>query len=198
MRPREILANWLLCATLEAIEGRKLMFYSDPVGGVEIIRDEATEQTWPTEHVYVSQYSTGPDAKALILDAIKHKQSKGEPYCRGKTLIVFLDTPRGRAVASNRGRKGVAEPAALRSRVGCRFFHASGRGLRYGLTMLDPTQENAPLFCCGSIKTLRLGSGADAIAGKGRRNSPMVCDTMSISRIRAGQAMATTRGYLPA
>lgn len=42
MRPREMLANWLLCATLQQIEGRELMFYSDPVGAGGIIRDEAT------------------------------------------------------------------------------------------------------------------------------------------------------------
>ena len=65
-----ILANWLLCATFETIENRKLMFYSDPVGGDGVIRDEATGRTWQTEHVYVSQHSTGPNAKTLILDAI--------------------------------------------------------------------------------------------------------------------------------
>jgi hypothetical protein len=45
MRPREMLANWLLCATFETIEGRELMFYSDPIGGDGLIRDEATEKT---------------------------------------------------------------------------------------------------------------------------------------------------------
>jgi hypothetical protein len=39
-RPRELLANWLLCAMSEKIEGRKLLFYSDPTGGDGIIRDE--------------------------------------------------------------------------------------------------------------------------------------------------------------
>jgi hypothetical protein len=62
-------------------------------GGDGIIRDEATEETWQTEHVYVSQHSTGPDAMTLILGAINHKQANGAAYCRGKTLVVFLDTP---------------------------------------------------------------------------------------------------------
>lgn len=93
MRPREMLANWLLCAAVEAIENRKLLFYSDPIGGDGIIRDEVTGETWQTEHVYVTQHSPGPNAKALILDAIAHKQIDGAPYCRGKTLVVFLDTP---------------------------------------------------------------------------------------------------------
>lgn len=30
MRPREMLANWLLCATFKATQSRKLTFYSDP------------------------------------------------------------------------------------------------------------------------------------------------------------------------
>jgi hypothetical protein len=83
MRPREMLANWLLCATFEKVENRKLLFYSDPIGGDGIIRDEATGETWQTEHVYVSQHSTGPDAKALILDATSHKQRNGAAYCGG-------------------------------------------------------------------------------------------------------------------
>jgi hypothetical protein len=64
MRPREMLANWLLCATIEAIDHRQLIFHgcSHPIGGDGVIEDVATSQTWPTEHVYVSQYSTGADA----------------------------------------------------------------------------------------------------------------------------------------
>ena len=110
MRPREMLANWLLCATFEAIEKRELMFYSDPIGGDGIIRDEATGDTWQTEHIYVSQHSTGPDAKALILDAINHKQANGAAYCRGKTLVVFLDTPAAGRWFPNEVAKALPSP----------------------------------------------------------------------------------------
>jgi hypothetical protein len=110
MSPRELLANWLLCAMSEKIEGRKLLFYSDPIGGDGIIRDEATGETWPTGHIYVSQHRTGPDAKTLILDAINHKQRNGAAYCRGKTLVVFLDTPAAGVWFPNEVAKALPNP----------------------------------------------------------------------------------------
>src|SRR5262245_47994634 len=94
MRSREILANWLLCATINAIEGRRLTFSSDPTGGDGIVRDEDTGETFPTEHVMVPRQKGGDnaDAQALILEAIELKRSKGgEAYASGKTLVVFLD-----------------------------------------------------------------------------------------------------------
>jgi hypothetical protein len=146
MRPREMLANWLLCATFETIEHRELMFYSDPIGGDGLIRDEATEKTWQTEHVYVSQHSTGPDAKALILDAINHKQSNGEAYCRGKTLVVFLDTPAAGLWSPNEVAKALPNPLLFAAVWVVGFFTVQDRSHIYNLTLLDVTDGNAPAF----------------------------------------------------
>ena len=123
MRPREVLANWLLCATSEKIDGRNLFFCSDPIGGDGIIHDEATGETWPTEHVYVSQHNTGPDAKTLIIDAINHKQANGATYCTGKTLVVFLDTPTAVHGTRTRPRR------AYRTRL-CSMPYGSSASLR--------------------------------------------------------------------
>src|ERR1700733_5198698 len=67
MRSREALANWLLCVTIRASDGRELAFSSDPVGGDGIIEDTITGETWPTEHVMVAQVepANGADAQAL-------------------------------------------------------------------------------------------------------------------------------------
>jgi hypothetical protein len=89
MRSREIVANWLLCATIQAVDKRELLFYSDPIGGDGILQDAATGQTWQTEHVFVPRQRANPgvDAKALILVAINHKCIRGgAAYASGKTL----------------------------------------------------------------------------------------------------------------
>ena len=98
MRSREILANWLLCAAINATENRKLTFSSDPVGGDGVICDGATGETWPTEHVMVPRLRPGEtgDAATLVLKAIEQKRNKGgAAYAAGKTLIVFLEADAG-------------------------------------------------------------------------------------------------------
>lgn len=94
MRSREVLANWLLCVAINAADGVELTFSSDPIGGDGIIRNAATDETWPTEHVMVPRLREGEtgNAEALILNAIEQKRLKGgAAYARGKTLIVFLE-----------------------------------------------------------------------------------------------------------
>lgn len=98
MRSREVLANWLLCATVNAVEDRELTFSSPPIGGDGIIQDGATSDTWPTEHVMVTRDGAGEgdDAESLILKAIDHKRLKGgAAYAEGKTLVVLLDAAAG-------------------------------------------------------------------------------------------------------
>ena len=69
MRPREILANWLLCVAINSTDSRELTFCSDPVGGDGIICDIATGETWPAEHVMNGgrrgAYPEGDRAQAL-------------------------------------------------------------------------------------------------------------------------------------
>ena len=50
MRSREAVANWLLCATANAIDGRNLSVAStkDPIGGDGILHDENTGESLPT------------------------------------------------------------------------------------------------------------------------------------------------------
>ena len=146
MRPREMLANWLLCATFQQIEGRELMFYSDPVGGDGIIRDEATGDTWQTEHVYVSQHSTGPDAKTLILDAINHKRANGAAYCGGKTLVVLLDTPAAGTWYPNTVAKGMPDPLMFDAVWVVGFSTVEDGSYAYNLTLLDASAGDAPAF----------------------------------------------------
>src|SRR6185437_8570162 len=86
--PREMVANWLVCAVINADEGsEQLTFTSDPTGGDGVIYNAETEHTWLTEHVMVPRAPEGetPDIKALILKAVALKQEKGgAAYASGK------------------------------------------------------------------------------------------------------------------
>lgn len=148
MRSREMLANWLLCATINAIDGRQLTFYSDPTGSDEIIRNEATGYTWPTEHVYVPKLSASDekDANALILDAIEQKRAKGgEAYASGKTLVVFLDAAAGEWFP-NRVARGLPTPLHFDAVwVVCLQSVEDGKYV-YGITLLDLTTGDAPVY----------------------------------------------------
>lgn len=52
MRPREAIANWLICAALNRTYGRDRMeFTSDPTGSDGLMCDTVTGEVVPTEHV---------------------------------------------------------------------------------------------------------------------------------------------------
>jgi len=99
MRPRELLANWLLCVVINSTGDRKVVFASDPSEDVDgIIIDTTTGKWWETEHVmtpppYVAQETC---THALILKAINQKRDKGgSAYASGKNLIVFIGSGGG-------------------------------------------------------------------------------------------------------
>jgi len=76
MRSREILANWLLCASINACEKNyDVRFSSDPTGGDGVIEDKTTKQTWLTEHIFIPRHSWigNVETEQLILNAIKKK-----------------------------------------------------------------------------------------------------------------------------
>jgi hypothetical protein len=98
LRPREIWANWLLCAALNFEQEERFTFFStkDAIGGDGVIHDRLTASTLPTEHVFVPS-ARGPGAEntaeALIFAAIRKKQHKGgDAYASGNTdLRKFLE-----------------------------------------------------------------------------------------------------------
>jgi hypothetical protein len=100
LRPRELVANWLICAAVNAeeSENERMEFHTDPTGGDGVLVDTKTNETWPTEHVLVPmpRSSTVADIEASILKTIEEKQKKGgAAYASGKTLVVFLNSGGG-------------------------------------------------------------------------------------------------------
>ena len=147
---REVLANWLLCATVNAVEGRQLVFSSDPTGGDGIIRDQAACEIFPTEHVMVAQSSAreGADAQTLILEAIEQKRTKGfAAYASGKTLVVFLDVD-GAVWFPNLVAKALPNPLHFATVWAVCFLKRTDDGeYIYGVTHLNVSKGDAPTFC---------------------------------------------------
>lgn len=91
-RPREILANWLICAAGNCEDGPDAWTFSiDPMGGDGLIVKRSTSVGWPTEHVFIPAPKTlhNESVEDQIISAVKHKQQKGETYARGKHLVIF-------------------------------------------------------------------------------------------------------------
>jgi hypothetical protein len=148
MRSREVLANWLLCITVNAVDGRKLTFSSDPTGGDGIVHDETSGDTWLTEHVYIPPKSASEctDANALILDAIEQKRSKGgQAYASGKTLVVFLDAAGG-TWFPNRVARELPQPLQFEAVWVVGLQGISEGAYTYGVTLLDTADGNAPTY----------------------------------------------------
>lgn len=145
MRPREVLANWLICVATNAESEGKLTFCSDPIGGDGIIYDIATGEIWPTEHLMVPRLRPGQtaDVETLILSATDQKRQKGgAAYAAGKTLIVFLEA--GAGWYPNKVARRLPDPLHFATVwVVCLQGVHAGDYL-YGVTNLDLTRGNVP------------------------------------------------------
>lgn len=90
-RPRELLANWLLCAVGCAERGKEtLVVAQDPLGGDGLIIDRETDEQMLTEHVYVPRRDQA-DVGELVVKALEHKVKKGDAYADGRTLVILSD-----------------------------------------------------------------------------------------------------------
>ncbi len=150
LRPRELLANWLMCAVVNFAHGKDdLTFTSDPLGGDGIIYDKATERSWPTEHVTTRQDRAQPP-KCLedqIVEAIGRKQRKGgAAYAEGKVLIVFLDAA---------GHNEPWNPSSVTRKLPKLDFvevwvvalqEARDGAYVYGITLLDLSSGAPPIY----------------------------------------------------
>jgi hypothetical protein len=147
MRPREVLANWLLCATLNAMDGRQLAFST---GGDGIIWDKAAGEIFPTEHTMVSRFNlrAGADLQTLILEAIEKKRTKGfEAYASGMTLVVFLFDLDGQEWFPNLVAKALPNPLHFATVWAVSFSERTADGrFVYAVTHLDVSKGDAPIF----------------------------------------------------
>jgi hypothetical protein len=153
LRPRELLANWLVCAAFNEECGSpdRLTFTTDPTGGDGILLNIETDATFTTEHVIVPAARKGKTANVeeRILSAIEAKKKKGESaYASGKTLVVFLNDGSGGAWKPNRVAKALPNPLhfAVVWVVGLHAHDAKSGEYVYGVAQLTLDNGNAPTF----------------------------------------------------
>jgi hypothetical protein len=147
-RPRELLANWLICAAMNSVEGReRYTFTSDPTGGDGIILDTATQNTWPTEHVMVPPArKAGASLDDRLLAGIKAKVAKGgQAYAAGKTLVVFVEGGPENWYP-NRVARALPDPLHFDTVWIVGLCEAGSGGYKYGVANLDLSAGNAPTF----------------------------------------------------
>lgn len=150
MRSREAVANWLLCATANAIDGRNLSVAStsDPIGGDGIIHDDDTGESFLTEHVLVPRQSGGlaVDPHAPILKAIDEKQKKGgAAYASGKTLVVFVNADTGEWYPNRLARK-LPAPLDFAAVWVISLEGVTDGAYAYNVTHLDISEGDAPAY----------------------------------------------------
>ena len=94
LRPREALANWLLCVIGNYQNGSNdLTFTEDPTGGDGMIINKQNKRFMLTEHVFIPEPKPNSikTVQDLMIEAVAHKAKKGQLYARGKHLIIFSE-----------------------------------------------------------------------------------------------------------
>jgi hypothetical protein len=150
--PREIWANWLLCAALnsERQPDEQLVFTTNPESmiGDGVIYDQKGKGAWRFEHVYVRPQSpTEPTTiEALISSAAGDKQQKGyKAYASGKTLLVYVDAGGGRIWHPNKAAKAIPSNDFL-DVWAVSFAGAVTYEWIYGVALLSAEGVDAPTF----------------------------------------------------
>ena len=93
-RPREILANWLICSVLNSeLDEGVWTFGEDPMGGDGLIINRSSGTGLPTEHVFIPppEPPANDSVEQLFLGAVEHKNKKGRKYATGKHLVIFVE-----------------------------------------------------------------------------------------------------------
>jgi hypothetical protein len=146
--PREILANWLICAAVNFDRGNEDIFLAtDPFGGDGLICEGQDGDVWPTEHVFVPALdgASNSDAGEQILEKIRSKNSRGKAYASGKTLVVFVNAGDGHW-HPNKLSKSLPDPFYFNSAWAVALQGIEAGQYIYGVTKLDLSLGEAPIW----------------------------------------------------
>jgi hypothetical protein len=148
IRPREFLANWLLCAAINGAGDREVKFVSYRDGGDGLIWDVATEIGFETEHVMIrpSRVAKGASTHSLILNAVIQKQKKGGlAYASGKTLVVFI-WDNGGAWFPRRVARELPQPLLFEAVWVVGLVKVEGGAYTYGVSCLTAESGDVAVF----------------------------------------------------
>ncbi len=151
VRSREILANWLICVSVNSVlQGNRLAITgtTSAIGGDGIILDMLTGQTWVTEHVADIRRHEDANGGAVerILSAIDKKRKKGgAAYAQGKTLVVFLLTGGGEWFPTKLAKQ-LPRPLLFEAVWVVSFESVDAGKYAYSVSRLDLAQGQSPAW----------------------------------------------------
>ncbi len=108
LRPRELLANLLICFSGNYEDAsNRLTVCTDPGGGDGLVYNQKTGKYMTMEHVFIpaSGLVKGGSLKDQIIEAVDHKSAKGSTYAEGKDLVIFSDHGGGKWMPSEVAKK---------------------------------------------------------------------------------------------
>jgi hypothetical protein len=150
LRSREVLGNWLICATVNAVLGEGTITFTSMPSGLEgdgVLCESSTAIGTPTEHVFVRRAAEDEtrSIEQQIVDAVTHKSKKGEQYAKGTTLVVFLEAGGGGPWHPNKAAKMLPINHFNEVWVVGLHLYDAGRYI-YGVSLLNVERGAAPTF----------------------------------------------------
>ena len=105
----------------------------------------------------VAREESAEDAQALILERIDHKRKKGSQYASGMTLVVFINADTGEWFP-NRVARALPNPLYFNAVWVISLQKVEDGEYTYGVTCLDVSESNAPVFLVRVSKTSMHGT----------------------------------------
>ena len=146
-RPRELLANWLVCAAMNSVVGTERYTFTSDADGDGIVLDTATGNTWPTEHVIaLPAHKLELSIQDHLLNAVRKKIAKGgHAYASGKTLVIFLESGES-SWHPNRVARELPNPLHFDTVWVTGLCEVVSGNYVYGVASLDLSAGDAPAF----------------------------------------------------
>jgi len=146
LRPREVLANWLICAVGNFEEGdERLTICTDPSGGDGLIFNQKNGKYMSTEHVLIPTQKPAPGGiEQLIYAASEHKAKKGAHYASGKDLVILSEAMG--LWHPNRAARGILRKHGFDSVWVVHLEEGNDCGYTYCVSLLDVSKGDAPAW----------------------------------------------------
>ncbi len=140
LRPREVWANWLLCAVISKSQNRDMTFMEATQDeGDGFLLDRGTGEYIVTEHVCAldapGRKKPLPKGEERVIREIEKKIARGIDYAKNKTLVVFFDG--AGTYYRKKIRESIRDKHHFDSVYAVGLIKSDASGYRYSVTQFD-------------------------------------------------------------